>query len=160
MNSVYVLKLQKDKYYVGKSKNLRERILKHFSNPEVYWVKKYRPISIYKIYYNCDNYDEDKYTIMHMEKFGIANVRGGSFSTLYLDLSTINFIRKLLNTANDKCFFCGSCTHFLKSCKIKKSQKFKGYKYFLDVYHFKSFICVILILITFYLYFNMSFVNL
>lgn len=38
-----------------------------------------------KIISNCDNYDEDKYTLKFMEQYGINNVRCGSFCELKLN---------------------------------------------------------------------------
>ena len=37
------------------------------------------------VIYDCDKYDEDKYTRKYMDDYGLDNVRGGSFSTEYLD---------------------------------------------------------------------------
>ena len=51
-------------------------------------------LNIFKIYWNVDKYDEDKYTEMYMEKYGIENVRGGSYSKIILEESCINVLNK------------------------------------------------------------------
>ena len=51
------------------------------------------PIKIIETITNCDNFDEDKYVKIYASKYGIDNVRDGSYSKIYLD----NDHKKLLN---------------------------------------------------------------
>lgn len=76
---IYVLELVDNKYYVGKTDNPQFRLESHFNSNGAAWTKKYKPINIIELIPNCDDYDEDKYTLKYMEKYGINNVRGGSF---------------------------------------------------------------------------------
>ena len=62
MTFIYVLKLESNKYYVGKTDNPELRLDQHFDGFGATWTKKYNPIKIIKIIPNCDNFDEDKYT--------------------------------------------------------------------------------------------------
>ena len=59
---IYVIELQNDKYYVGKTVNPHYRIETHFTNNGAEWTKLYKPIKILELIPNCDNYDEDNYT--------------------------------------------------------------------------------------------------
>ena len=86
---IYILLLQKNKYYVGKTTHPKFRLREHFDSGGSAWTKKYKPVKILQILPNCDDYDEDKYTKMYMDKHGINNVRGGSYSTIRLDKITI-----------------------------------------------------------------------
>ena len=79
---IYVLKLGKGKYYVGKTNQPNFRIKSHFNSKGSEWTKTYWPIAIEKLIPNCDNYDEDKWTKIYMDIYGIDNVRGGSFTKL------------------------------------------------------------------------------
>jgi hypothetical protein len=116
MITIYVLKCANDKYYVGKSTNLTIRLEDHFDGSGSTWTTIYKPISVIATYPNSDSYDEDKYTIMYMEKFGIANVRGGTFSRVTLESMEMTIISKMIKGANNKCFNCGSNSHFVKDC--------------------------------------------
>ena len=118
---IYVLQLKNNKYYVGKTKNPNFRIDQHFNNNGSAWTTKYHPIKIFKIYKNCDDYDEDKYTKKYMSKFGINNVRGGSYTKIKLDNKMIDSIELEINSANDKCFICNKKDHFASSCPEKQS---------------------------------------
>lgn len=91
---IYILKLQQDKYYVGKTKYPNFRINEHFNSEATEWTRLYRPIQIIKIIPNCDDYDEDKYTKIYMDRYGIDNVRGGSFVSIVLDSQTIKLLSK------------------------------------------------------------------
>ena len=62
------------------------------------------------------SYDEDKYVKKYMNLYGIDNVRGGSYSNNTLTKYEKIFIKKELDTANDKCYMCGSSNHFAKNC--------------------------------------------
>ena len=80
MVHIYILQLIKNKYYIGKSCNPEIRINEHFTDYGSQWTQTYKPIKVIEIISNCDDYDEDKYVIKYMEKYGIENVRVGSFS--------------------------------------------------------------------------------
>lgn len=96
MVSVYVLELMNNKYYVGSTAKITVNM--DVVNYHIPWTQKYKPIRLLNIIYDCDKYDEDKYTRKYMDDYGLDNVRGGSFSSEYLDpviramLSTSGFI--------------------------------------------------------------------
>ena len=64
-------------------------------------------------------FEEDMKTLEMMKKYGIDNVRGGSFSNIQLSNCEMSIINKMINTAEDKCFICGSNTHFESVCPHK-----------------------------------------
>lgn len=113
---IYILKLQQNKYYIGKTNEPNFRIDTHFNANGSAWTKKYKPISVSVIIPNCDNYDEDKYTLLYMSKYGIDNVRGGSFVQLKLSEE----MQRILNGPNDKRF---NMEKLDISKKIAKSKK-------------------------------------
>lgn len=121
--NIYILKLEKDKYYIGKTQNPDFRIDDHFNANGSAWTKKYKPMEIVTVIPNCTHFDEDKYTLEYMSEHGMHNVRGGSFCRITLDEHDIATIKKMINGANDKCHYCGFKGHFIKECrKLKKQQ--------------------------------------
>lgn len=118
---VYTLLLDKGKYYVGKTNNPILRLNDHFGAGASAWTKKYKPLEILELIPDCDKFDEDKYVMLYMNLYGIDNVRGGTYSTIELTEETVSFIKKSLNSANDKCFTCGQHGHFAKDCIPKRS---------------------------------------
>ena len=125
MVSIYILKLQTNKYYIGKSHNTKIRINDHISENGADWTKKYLPIKILKIINDCDDFDEDKYTLKYMKKYGIDNVRGGSFCQLNLSEGCIKLLNRMINGATNKCYTCGKIGHFIKDCDKKYINKNK-----------------------------------
>ena len=125
--TIYILKLQADKYYVGKTTDKIKRILEHVNGLGSVWTSIYPVVEIYKTYENCSDFDEDKYTLEMMSEFGIENVRGGSYVQKVLDSSTLAHIKKCINSATNKCVSCGEKGHFIKNCsnqnKINKNVK-------------------------------------
>lgn len=116
MTTIYILKLEKNKYYVGKTNNLEKRKEDHMNGTASLWTKKYKPLSVEKIIPNASPYDEDKYTIEYMNKYGIDNVRGGIYVTEDLDELQRYTIQKSIWGANDCCTKCGVKGHFIKDC--------------------------------------------
>jgi len=100
---IYALQLEKGKYYIGKTNNPQFRLESHFNSNGSEWTKNYKPIKVLEIKPNCDDYDEDKYTKIYMDKFGVANVRGGSFASKELDESMIKLLtpKKQVVKGND-----------------------------------------------------------
>lgn len=120
MVCIYILQLQKGKYYVGKTTYPQFRLNSHFNNNGSEWTKKYKPIRVVKLQKDCDDYDEDKVTRQYMDKYGIENVRGGSFATVTLDASVLNILKRMSCGTNDRCFKCGEPGHFIKDCKYEE----------------------------------------
>lgn len=106
---IYVLRLQQNKYFVGKSDKSKPL-------PEEYsfydWTAIYPVLSIEYVYSNCVDSDEDKILKMRMNKYGVENVRGGSYKDVNIDEEILR--EELKN--NRGCLFCGLCGHHLKEC--------------------------------------------
>ena len=116
---IYILKLENGKYYVGKTTNPSFRIETHFKSNGSAWTSKYNPISIEAIFPDCDDYDEDKYTKKYMAKYGIENVRGGSYVQIKLSEFHTEALKMEIWGANDRCTQCGRSGHFVKDCYAK-----------------------------------------
>jgi predicted GIY-YIG superfamily endonuclease len=67
---IYILELESNKYYIGKTTNPEFRLETHFDGSASAWTNKYKPVKIIEIFGGCDNFDEDKYTLKYMEKYG------------------------------------------------------------------------------------------
>lgn len=113
---IYALQLEQNKYYIGKTDNPEFRIESHFNCNGSVWTTKYKPQRIVEIIPNCDDYDEDKYTRKYMDKYGINNVRGGSFCEEHLSEQTMQVLLKMTNTSLYRCFKCGLTGHLQDNC--------------------------------------------
>lgn len=114
--TLYVLALADEKYYIGITKNLHNRFQQHLDGNGAKWTTLYKPINIIESFQTTDKADEDKYTLKYMKKYGIDNVRGGTFASPVLDDSLIVYIKLSFKTIIDICFYCNSDHHFASEC--------------------------------------------
>lgn len=117
---IYILKLQNNKYYVGKSNDPDTCIQSHKNGTISVWTKKYKPILVKKVIPNMSHRHENKYTIKYMYKYGIDNVRGGLYITEVLDNTQRSEINKQIWRTNACCTQCGRKEHNVKNCKETK----------------------------------------
>jgi len=115
-SNIYVLQCVDGKYYIGKSDNVEWRFQQHLKGSGSAWTKKYKPIKIMKVIPTTSSFEEDKQVKEYMLKYGIENVRGGSYVQEELDDETMRFLKKELYGATDCCSRCGRSNHFVKNC--------------------------------------------
>jgi hypothetical protein len=103
---VYILELEKGKYYVGKTIYAGFDLTHLSTSPgqasnhssASAWLRVFSPVKVLEIIPDCDEWDEDKITIKCMKMYGINNVRGGTFSNWKLDDSDIRTLKKMMVT--------------------------------------------------------------
>lgn len=118
---IYILRLDDNKYYVGKTKDLFRRFDEHRSGNGASWTRRHKPIFVERVIENASPFDEDKYVKEYMCKHGIANVRGGVYVTDRLTEQQIETLVTEIRGASDVCLRCGSADHFISNCRLKKS---------------------------------------
>ena len=116
-NYVYKLALDNNKFYVGRTCDYKKRIQEHKDKKACSWTTIYPLSNVLKIFKTHNDFDEDKYTLEMMYEHGIDNVRGGSFVSIILKNEEKELIQRMIKTAKNKCFICGSVSHFSNECK-------------------------------------------
>ena len=96
---VYVLELESSKWYVGVTDDLHFS-LADFDHSALSWTNEHRPRAVESLIPDCDFSDGDKYTLRYMSKYGILNVRGGSFCASNLSNEEIITLVKLVDSAD------------------------------------------------------------
>ena len=114
--TIYVLRLEGGHYYIGKSDNVAARYQQHLNGKGSAWTKKYPPISLVKTIKGASPFDEDKITKEYMLKYGIDNVRGGSYVQIELSPFHMDALNMEIRGATDLCTQCGRAGHFVKDC--------------------------------------------
>ena len=115
--TVYILKLEGGRYYVGKTGDVVKRYQEHMNGAGSAWTRKYHPISLEKSISGASPFEEDKVTKEYMAKYGIDRVRGGSYVTETLSDEQRSSLRTELRSAGDCCTRCGRKGHFVASCR-------------------------------------------
>ena len=112
---VYVLELEGDKYYVGKSNNILERIVQHKANG-----KKIAKRMQTKTPPSTDWESWERNETLHwMREKGIQNVRGWMFTTGVLSKEQLKQAFAQICEKYDLCRRCGSGGHFVKHCHVE-----------------------------------------
>ena len=113
--SIYILRLESGKYYIGKTEDVLKRYQQHLSGEGSAWTKKYPPVTLVKTVEGSP-FDEDKITKEYMAKYCIENVRGGSYCQVQLSDAHMTTLKMEIWCAQDCCSQCGRNGHFVKNC--------------------------------------------
>jgi len=117
--TIYVLRLEGGRYYVGKSDNVMKRYQQHLDGSGSAWTRKYKPVSLEKTMEHVSPFEEDKVTKEYMSRYGMDRVRGGSYVELALSESQTDALQRELWAAKDLCTRCGRPGHFVKDCHAR-----------------------------------------
>ena len=120
---LYVLELEHGKYYVGTTNNLQRRFQEHVDGVGSVWTRKYAPLAIERSVIVDGVLHEDRVTKELMLKYGIDNVRGGSYCRIDLDDGQYQSLTTELRTATGVCFKCGRAGHFAAQCHVQVATK-------------------------------------
>lgn len=83
-NFLYVLKLSKNKYYVGHTDDLTNCFRDHNSGIHCLWTKKYKPIEYLEIIHKGDIWDLNILELKIFFKYGLENVRSFNYNSILL----------------------------------------------------------------------------
>jgi predicted GIY-YIG superfamily endonuclease len=120
---VYALQLSSNKYYIGKSFNVPKRFQEHLDGKGSSWTTKYKPIRIIEAKLITSQHDENNLTKDYMKKYGIQNVRGGSYTQLELPEDSVQSIEKEITGNADKCYKCQKYGHFARNCSYEEVEE-------------------------------------
>lgn len=126
---IYTILLEDGKYLVKKLSCSRKKVIEHLENNECEWTDKYGFEECYVKIQECANNvsTEEIMTLIAMDKYGVDNVRGGSYQNIILSRADKSDIREKIN-----CIYgCNRCklSHFASRCgkpnkkQIKKLSK-------------------------------------
>ena len=126
MVNIYVLKLEGEKYYVGKTNHTFQRFNQHATGSGAKWTKKFPVVDLHAFHPNMKDSDENKLTIQMMQNYGVKNVRGGSWTKVDMTDREIQALenkvslRKKTRNYRKKsgmfCTRCGRTSHNFESC--------------------------------------------
>lgn len=106
-NYIYVLLLEEQRYYIGRTGNILKRLEQHFTNKGAIYTKKFKPIKVLEIKNENTNNDERIKTIEYMNLYGWEKVRGSYWCSiniskpLFLKKNELSFINNTNNKINN-----------------------------------------------------------
>jgi predicted GIY-YIG superfamily endonuclease/ribosomal protein L37E len=114
---VYVLQLQSEKWYIGRSKSPSLRLKDHAHGTRgSAWTRLYPMVDLWDMKTTNSALEEDHLTEEYMHRYGIENVRGGSYAQVKLPVETVQMLQRKFLHASDACLRCGKKGHFIKDC--------------------------------------------
>jgi predicted GIY-YIG superfamily endonuclease len=115
--NIYAIELDCNKYYIGKtSRDVNIRFQEHKNENGSEWTSFYKPVKIIEHYQSESPFEEDTLTKKYMMKYGIDNVRGGSYTKMLLDEWQIKSLEHEFKSVSDCCYKCGQKGHFAYNC--------------------------------------------
>ena len=93
MDKLYILKLENDKWFIGKSANVEKRYEQHLNGEGDTFTQLHKPVSLELSRDLISDTDQDETVREYMRKYGIENVRGGIYSNTEFNSYDISKIR-------------------------------------------------------------------
>ena len=121
MSFIYVLRLEGNRFYIGKTNDPKKRFEQHVEGKGSVWTKAYPVMEMEKLVRSESPFDEDLLTKAYMSKYGLDRVRGGSYVEMELSRAQKEVLTQELRGAKDQCKRCGRTGHFIKDCYAKTS---------------------------------------
>ena len=116
--NVIVICLDNNKKFLALSKQKQFALEYHFNKNDYEFTKENRPLYIEKVIQINNIFDLDKYVKYYMYKYGIDNIRGGSYTNNILSEEIKQVIQIEFWTIENKCSNCGG-DHHIKDCCLK-----------------------------------------
>jgi predicted GIY-YIG superfamily endonuclease len=116
---LYVLKLENNKYFVGKGYDQDAILLEHEEGLRSDWTQENPPIKIIEQRLMRDRHDENNVTFEYMHRYGMENVRGGIWSEVLLSETDREYIERTIDSWNDLCYICHRGGHFASECTFE-----------------------------------------
>lgn len=115
MEYIYVLKCQKDKYYIGKTYNVQIEYNEHLDGTFCDITKEYKPCDIHSIFEVSDEIYLNIIISKYILKYGKENI--------YFESTNIKEIKKLMKIDNNLCV-CNKNDHWLIECELNLKETF------------------------------------
>lgn len=80
MDKLYILKLENDKWFIGKSANVEKRYEQHLNGEGDTFTQLHKPVSLELSRDLTSETDQDETVREYMRKYGVENVRGGIYN--------------------------------------------------------------------------------
>jgi len=97
-NYIYVLLLEDERYYVGRTTNILNRIEHHFTGYGALYTAKYKPLKVIEVVEELTREDERNKTLEIMNKYGWKKVRGSQWCSLEITEPNKNKKYKKINS--------------------------------------------------------------
>lgn len=114
MGFVYLLQLQDNKYYIGRTDDIERRIGQHFLGNGAVWTRLFKPLSVISYEIEKDDWFENFKTLQIMKIYGIDKVRGGSWCMIELDQLTKIKLESDISKIDDTKSYLENKEHILK----------------------------------------------
>jgi predicted GIY-YIG superfamily endonuclease len=118
---VYVLALEKGRFYVGRTADLNASLAQHQSGAGANaWLSRYPPVRVAETVPNAP-FAEMATTLRYMSEHGLHMVRGAQWCQEELGEDDEVAIALAIRNEQNRCLRCGNGTHFERNCFARAS---------------------------------------
>lgn len=119
----YVLLLEDGYYYVGVTDHLNRRLTEHKNGQGASWTKLHKYVKLLEVGEATSEFEEDLQVKKYMKEYGFDRVRGGTYSSPFLDDTCKTFLQREFNHASNNCMKCGKSGHYVVNCPSSVATK-------------------------------------